>query len=292
MSKTILYQRDGRLVDSDDIRFLATPEALTDPELLYTIRNFYLLRGSLQFTFNGQQRRVAAPEGILLTAGQRVTDVVTSPDLDLRCTAYDERFMQMVMPTPHHGTQMLLAQLQDPVLHMDERERDLCVAVARAVRRRFLMTDHCFYFEVLKLAVQTGILDHYHIIARNMEQRQGSLSQGQVYFHRFVTMLDAGDFREHRDVGYYAEQLHITPKYLSELCARASGRPASYWIEFFTGIGIASLLQDGTLTIQEICDHLHFSSLSYFSHYVKARFGLSPQEYRRRAVTASVTVRP
>lgn len=287
MNHKTIYQHDGILVDSDDIRFLDTPDALTDPTLRDTIRNFYLLSGHFAFTFNGVRHHVAAPEGVLLTAGQLITDVVTSPDLDLRCTAYGGRFMQTVMPTSHHGTQMLLSQLQDPVLHMTQDEADLALSVARAVKQRFSMTGHRFFFENLKLAVQTGILDHYDVMARNLERISAKPGVGQQTFHRFVTMLDAGDFRQHRDVAYYADRLHITPKYLSELCTRASGRTATYWIEFFTDIDIASQLQEGTLTIQEICDRLNFSSLSYFSHYVKAHFKFSPQEYRRRAVTGN-----
>ena len=37
-------------------------------------------------------------------------------------------------------------------------------------------------------------------------------------------------YRTHRDIAYYADQLCVTPKYLSETCKSISGCGAAYWI--------------------------------------------------------------
>ena len=45
---------------------------------------------------------------------------------------------------------------------------------------------------------------------------------------RFLALLERGDFRKNRDIGYYADKLCVTTKYLSEVCKKVSGFPANY----------------------------------------------------------------
>ena len=86
--------------------------------------------------------------------------------------------------------------------------------------------------------------------------------------------------RNHREVSYYASRLCITPKYLTEVCKKASGFTANYWIDRFTISRITHLLSDKNLTLKEISDNMNFSSLSFFSRYVQRLLKVSPSEYR------------
>ena len=96
----------------------------------------------------------------------------------------------------------------------------------------------------------------------------------------FINLLKAGDYRNHREVSYYASRLCITPKYLTEVCKKASGFTANYWIDRFTISRITHLLSDKNLTLKEISDNMNFSSLSFFSRYVQRLLKVSPSEYR------------
>nr|WP_303247166.1 helix-turn-helix domain-containing protein [Parabacteroides distasonis] len=97
---------------------------------------------------------------------------------------------------------------------------------------------------------------------------------------RFINLLKAGDYRNHREVSYYASRLCITPKYLTEVCKKASGFTANYWIDRFTISRITHLLSDKNLTLKEISDNMNFSSLSFFNRYVQRLLKVSPSEYR------------
>lgn len=89
-------------------------------------------------------------------------------------------------------------------------------------------------------------------------------------------------YRQERHVDYYASLLCITPKYLSEVCINASGHNASFWIDRFTSEEIARLLKEGDLTMQDIADKFRFSSVNYFTRYVKRTLGMTPSEYRQK----------
>ena len=53
-------------------------------------------------------------------------------------------------------------------------------------------------------------------------------------------MLERGDFRQNRDIGYYADKLCVTSKYLSEVCKKVSGLPAAFWITRYTSLDISA----------------------------------------------------
>ena len=97
---------------------------------------------------------------------------------------------------------------------------------------------------------------------------------------RFLSMLDDGEFRKHREVTYYADRLCVTSKYLSEVSKKVSGYAANYWINRYTMLDISRLLRDKSVTFVEISDMFEFSSPAYFTRYVQHNLGVNPSEYR------------
>lgn len=272
------------MVADTDIQFFTDPSEIVNPDHLNTVKQICCLQGSLSFKFNGQDYTAGPSDGVLFLSAQLPTELQPSTDFAMTSVFLSNHIIRNCMPTAQYGTRMILAQLRDPVLHMSAVERDLAVAVMAAIRNRFHATDHTFYYEILRNTIQTTILDCAHIQERATKSNIEASGQGMVTFHRFITMLGEGQYRTHRKVEHYANALFITAKYLSAISTRVSGHPAFYWIDFFTAIEVGELLQESTLTIQEISERLNFNSLSYFSHYVKDHFHVSPQTYRQRLV--------
>ena len=85
---------------------------------------------------------------------------------------------------------------------------------------------------------------------------------------RFIQMLEAGSYRQHRTVAYYAQELCVTPKHLHKISTRVSGRTPSHWIQQFTVMEIRHLLMHRKLTAKEVADMMNFDNVSHFSRYV------------------------
>ena len=98
--------------------------------------------------------------------------------------------------------------------------------------------------------------------------------------NRFLSMLEEGVYREHREVTYYADRLCVTSKYLSEVSKKASGYAANYWINRYTALDISRQLRNKSLTFVQISDMFGFSSPAYFSRYVQQNLGVKPSDYR------------
>ena len=98
--------------------------------------------------------------------------------------------------------------------------------------------------------------------------------------NNFIGMLERGDYRKNREVGYYADKLCVTPKYLSEVCKKVSGFSANSWINRYAAIDLVHLLKDKSLSLTDIAYMFDFSSPSHFSRFVQNNLGQKPSAFR------------
>ncbi|TKG92947.1 AraC family transcriptional regulator [Puteibacter caeruleilacunae] len=101
----------------------------------------------------------------------------------------------------------------------------------------------------------------------------------EYYYMRFVELLQQ-NFKQHHKVGFYAERLSLTPKYLSTLMKEVSGLSAPQWINDYIVVEAKTLLKFSDMNIMEISDYLNFPNQSFFSKYFKQHTGLTPKQYR------------
>ncbi|RFZ91164.1 AraC family transcriptional regulator [Mucilaginibacter conchicola] len=104
--------------------------------------------------------------------------------------------------------------------------------------------------------------------------------EGNLLFTRFRNLLTK-EFWRHRTVGFYASNLNVTPKYLSEVIKKQSGKTAGEWINKAVMLEARVLLQNRTLSIARVSERLSFSDQSVFGKFFKTHQGLSPAEYRK-----------
>ena len=92
---------------------------------------------------------------------------------------------------------------------------------------------------------------------------------------RFFRLL-AANFRTHRSVLWYASQLHLTPKYLSQVIKSHTGRSILGWIHESVMTEARMLLKTTEMTVQQISDRLSFSSPSAFVQFFRKHSGHTP----------------
>lgn len=106
-------------------------------------------------------------------------------------------------------------------------------------------------------------------------------SSAEFLTDQFIQLVD-DDHRSHHQIEYYAQQLNVSAKYLTECVKQTTLRSASSWIESRLLADAKHLLSASQMSIKEIANTLNFASQSNFGRFFKHLTGMSPLAYRKR----------
>lgn len=123
------------------------------------------------------------------------------------------------------------------------------------------------------------ILTHY--LTEHPEVDSPIHNRAEEYFRQFTELLGE-HYKHERSVGFYARQLCITPKYLTTLIKRISGKSVSEWIDNYVILEAKTLLKYSNMSVQEIAYYLNFPNQSFFGSYFKRNADMSPSQYKAK----------
>jgi len=240
----------------------------------------YCSAGWCTFEFNGRQHRLASGDCMIIPSrGELLRDLTASDDFHVEAIYVTQEFIQQSTPQSNYGMRGHLALFDNPVMRLTPEQQARCARNFATIRQRLAQPQHHFFREVMTNALQTMILDFFDFHAELYGFGHLS-SQYQQLMQQFLDLLERGDYRQYRDIGYYADLLCVTPKYLSEVSKKVSGLPANYWITRYASLDISRLLRDRSLSLSDISDLFGFSSLSHFTRYVVNNLGAKPSALR------------
>ena len=118
------------------------------------------------------------------------------------------------------------------------------------------------------------------VVATDKAEQKMVYTMGDNYFRRFVELLQTHVKHEH-EVSFYAEQLHITPKYLGEVCKHKSGHKAKDIISFMLLTNIKRDVILSGKSIKTIAYEYNFADQSSFGKFFKKMTGISPLVFKK-----------
>ena len=151
----------------------------------------------------------------------------------------------------------------NPVIKMEHQEMNFGRETVRDIIR-------CFAYDLL-----SNINKHLDTDAEG-----DILRQGDRIYRKFMLLL-AEKSNANRSVKSYADELCVSPKYLTSVCRRHSNSTASELIAASMISRIKHLLLYSDLSIKEVAAEMGFDNLSFFGKYVRKHLGLSPNNYRK-----------
>ncbi len=134
---------------------------------------------------------------------------------------------------------------------------------------------------VIVILTATALLIEIFSMIENepFRPKTDNLSQPALLYQRFLDLLISLPVRPH-DMAYYAEELAVTPKYLSHVCKSQSGKTANEWIREYVMNDAHRYLTSSEFSIKEIASRLGFSNFSFFCQSVKRFWGQTPLQIR------------
>ena len=86
-------------------------------------------------------------------------------------------------------------------------------------------------------------------------------------------------YQQHRNVSFYADLAHLSPKYFGQIILKVSGRNPADWIRDLVILDAKTMLLSGQYSIQQISDALNFPNSSFFAKYFKEHVGCAPGKF-------------
>ncbi len=111
------------------------------------------------------------------------------------------------------------------------------------------------------------------------EHKPSTKEQLFTNFYHAITQ----HYTQSREVRYYAEMSHLSPKHFATIIKKQTKTNALEWINGYVIVQAKTLLRyQKHLTVQEISFKLGFPDQATFSRFFKTRCGMSPKEYREQ----------
>ena len=288
--QTLADNEDIQIGYSDnDIVVVDSIQQFTEVNTAHVSMNVIVIctDGKVQAQMNGIQMELHKNQVAIVPQNIIVTDVMVSPDFNLKAMFLTNRILQSFLREKMTIWNDMMYIRRHHVVTMDEDEilfythfyDMLTLAIAKG-------EDNPFRTDVIQSLLRSAIL----ALCGAMKQKlsfadshpstlRSQLSTSYNHFQRFLDLLHSNEVKRHT-VEAYAGELCISPKYLSAICKRNSGKSANKWItEKLTG-DVRYYLHQTDLSIKQICDLLGFSSQSLFCKYVKEHIGMTPMEFR------------
>ena len=170
------------------------------------------------------------------------------------------------------------------VFHVGPGSIDLCHTYFNLLRVQLLEKPTLFRQEILTNIARAATMELLSFLDKTIDFQsttsRESMDSSDYIFREFMRMLH--QYPHQREVQWFAQQLSITPKYLSEISKARSGKSASEWIAEVTVSELKHLLRHSTLSIRDVAREMEFPNASFFCQYTKKHTGLTPNHFRKQ----------
>ncbi|MGN0068345.1 MAG: helix-turn-helix domain-containing protein [Prevotella sp.] len=238
------------------------------------------LQGSATYMVDTRPHTVKANDIIIISPGQTATDVNLSEDCHGMGIIVSYNFFREIIKDMNDLSSLFLFARNHPVFELSGQEVKHIVEYVRMMKEKIDYKSHSFRKEIAQSLFTTMIYDLSDTIERSQGSTTGKNKRSEMVFTNFIRLAEK-NFKKERKVKWYAQQLSITPKYLSETVKAVSQRTPNDWLDNYICIEICVQLRTTTKSIKEIASELHFTSQSQMGKFFKDNMGISPKEYRR-----------
>lgn len=241
------------------------------------------ITGCMRLEVSGQPTTVNAQQIFVCHPHVVLSNLMISPDFECKVMCLSDRLLRSILQS-----QMLI---WDNMLYK-QRYRIIDIPSDRfglynELRYQWINEENPFKREILVSLLRVALLELCHqLMSKDKDQKAGEdlLQEGnsrmETLFHQFLKNIARRRIKK-LSVSEYAEELCITPKYLSTVCRTVSGKSPTDWISEYVIEDITHYLKNTELTASQIGIELGFPNASFFGKYVREHLGMSPNEFRK-----------
>ena len=211
----------------------------------------------------------------------RVNEILDVPKEEVRyvCVAMSKEFLQGMQLDANKIFNEGMSMMSNPSVRLTEKEIEM-VRSGLEIVTRVVDSDSLYKREALLSLLSSMFYMLMGVWKKRGEPADPAQStRSKIIFDQFIKLVSEYH-TQYRNVGFYADKLCLTPKYLSKIIKNASGRSAPEWIDSYVILEAKNLLKYSSIPIKEVVYKLNFPNQSVFYKFFKAHTGMTPTEYR------------
>ena len=267
---------DDDLQLSDQINKAPMP---SDPRKTNFILIGLCTKGKISYRMDTEELVVHAGELLVVSERHVIDGYKCSDDMEGLCIMMSVDFFHEIIKSVHDVSSLFVFARMQPVMKLEADEIATFTEYFQFIKQKISDNHNHFRKDLIRTLMLAMFYDVGNVIYR-VKNFDESLLRSEKVFTRFLKMVEENCKRERR-VSWYAQQLNITPKYLSTAVKRISGRTAVEWIENYVTMELRVLLKNSTKSIKEITEELNFPNQSFLGKYFKEHVGMTPSAYRK-----------
>ena len=240
-------------------------------------------QGKVQGTLNGHLIEVHKNQVAVIPQNVIVVDPMISPDFDMKAMFFTNRILQSFLREKMNIWNDVVYVRRMHVITIEDDNLLFYTHLYELLSLCFSNNSHNpFAADIIQSLLRSAVLGLCGALKQRMlnDDISTDTHTANNHFQRFLDLLHSIDVK-HRTVEWYANELCISPKYLSALCKKHSGKTANEWITEHVMEDIRYYLKQTDYSIKQICDLLGFPNTSFFGKYVKDHFGMTPIQVRK-----------
>lgn len=241
------------------------------------------ITGRMLLEVSGQSITVNAQQIFVCTSHVVLSNIMISPDYECKVMCLSDRLLHSILQSQMLIWNNMLYKQRYSIIDIPTGRFGLY----NELRYQWLIKDNPFKREILVSLLRVALLELCHqLMSKDKDRETGSEtaqesnSRMDALFHQFLKNIARRRIKK-LGVSEYAEELCISPKYLSTVCRTVSGKSPTEWISEYVIEDITHYLKNTELTASQIGIELGFPNASFFGKYVREHLGMSPNEYRK-----------
>ena len=225
-------------------------------------------------------KQVIKPGDILVVSDRHIVDSYQhSEDMEGLCMVMSVNFFREIIKNVSDISSLFLFSRLHPVMSLEEEEIQTFKEYFQVIKEKIGDKRNHFQKDLIKSLLLAMFYDLSNIIYRVQNDIKPK-SRREIIFTRFIKLVE-DHFRHERRVSWYAKELDITPKYLSESVKSVSHRTPNEWIDYYITLELRVQLKNSIKSIKKIAEELHFPNQSFLGKFFREHVGMSPSKYRK-----------
>lgn len=254
-------------------------EGSKGPKIVEVGAIFICTHGETDVILDGKRYHIKSGDLCLVFPYTIFQPICETEELDGHIYAINMKFLEQLNTSSVTIPDYMYIK-NNPCIALKPVQQEELLSLCDLIKRKSFERSNPFSTQITEHLMSVFFYELSSIYSSGKPLMQKWQSRGDQVFYQFLFSL-THNYKDHRDVEFYAGEACLTPRHFSTMIKQKSGKTAGQWITERIVLQAKNLLSTTQLTVQQISEELRFPNHSFFGTYFRKHVGMTPMQYRQ-----------